>query len=100
MEPIKACITLTISGKTTQIKEELKNHGFRWHSRRRNWFKFGELTDYEHLKQLAMKIWRERPGQILFDIFSNEHLVESKIYHQKRMFECQAKGETYDDIPF
>lgn len=95
--PNKATCVVTISGKTTDIKEELKKRGFRWHSLRRNWFKFGEMSQEAEFRKEAMAIWAANPGKILFSIFDNEHLVE----HGKRISEAVKKGDlTWDDIPF
>lgn len=96
-DKVKATLVLTISGKTTDIKEELKKRGFRWHSTRRNWFKFGEMSQERDFKNEALVIWAANPGRILFSIFDNAHLVE----HRERIKEAINKNEfTWDDIPF
>ena len=93
----KATLVLTISGKTTDIKGELKQKGFRWHSLRRNWFKFGELSQEQEFRREAMAIWAANPGRILFSIFDNSHLIE----HEERIKKAIDNNEfTWDDIPF
>lgn len=62
-------IVATITAKADH-KEALKKLGFRWHSRRRNWFRFGELNDYEKLYALCFDFWLARPGEILFKVFN------------------------------
>lgn len=63
-------VTAAISGLTTEIREELKAHGFRWNNARRNWYKFGD--SYLDLHNECMAIWSSNPGKILFEVFEWE----------------------------
>lgn len=58
--------TAAISGSTSDIRALLESQGFRWHTARRNWYKFGD--NLETLKEECLKIWGAHPGKILFEV--------------------------------
>lgn len=60
-------VTAAISGRTSDMKDVLKAHGFRWNNARRNWYKFGD--SHSELLAECLDIWQSEPGRILFDVF-------------------------------
>lgn len=54
-------------GKTSEYKDLFKQRGFRWHSQRFNWFKFGE--NYDELKQDFDQLHSIMWGHLWADLF-------------------------------
>lgn len=75
-------MTVAIVKAKADHKAELKGLGFRWHSGRRNWFRFGDLDDFDNLYSICMQFWAKHPGEILFKVFNG------------------SKPEVGNDIPF
>jgi hypothetical protein len=59
-----------IEGRTSQAKAELKDFGFRWHSSRRNWFKFGQCSDT--LTNICRHLSKVFDGDIMWKVFDIE----------------------------
>lgn len=74
-----ACAVVLIGGRTSDKKEQLKKMGFRWHSVRRNWFKYGEPSDVDRFHRQAKRFWAKHPGEILFKTFVAEDKVDNGI---------------------
>lgn len=63
---ITACI---VTAKTEPgVRDLLRGKGFRWHTARRNWYKFGD--NYESLSAECIAIWQSHPGLVLFKVFA------------------------------
>lgn len=52
-------IILTISGKTYEVRETLKEDGFRWNPERKVWSKRFEDTDAEYVENLRNSKWHD-----------------------------------------